>query len=550
MAVVVLYKMTPEASTSFQSLQAAAAACCSDMRLKILIYDNTPGAQAAGALPDGVEHVAAQKNAGLAEAYNYALERAGREGFHWLLTLDQDTALPRDFLVKVVRYVARLQGDPSIAAIVPQITGDGRMLSPNYFQFGARPKWFEKGFIGVPLRATYAFNSASTVRVTALRQMGGYEKRFWLDDSDTYMYHQLHRYGKRVFVAGDIQVGHEFSMLDMNSRLTPVRYRNILLAESAFWDLEMSWLAGVERTGRLVGRIWKHRMRGDSLALKKLTREFAVRRVLQSRRRRIMNWRRETDHRVLETLAIKSTSSGARPKVSVCMTSYNGERYIAAQLRSILDQIQESDEVVVVDDASQDHTRELVLAFRDPRICLIEHSQNCGVVASFEEAVRSASGDILFLSDNDDLWAPMKVEKFLQAFAEHPEVNVVSSKLTLIDEHDLHIEDPRYTQRGNASGFIANVWKNRFHGSAMAFRSSLLPQILPFPSHPDVLHDVWIGTRNAISGGKAHWIDEPLLLYRRHSSNVSQSKSFLHRIRVRLHLLLAHVLFKSGTIRL
>ena len=130
---------------------------------------------------------------------------------------------------------------------------------------------FLAGYRGVPSQQVFAFNSASLLRVSALRQVGGYSPWFWLDNSDSFLYRQLAKYAKRVFVEGRLQVIHSFSMMNMQRNVSPDRYQNILLAESAFWDLEMNSLAGSERTLRLIVRMFKHSRRHDSPALRQLT---------------------------------------------------------------------------------------------------------------------------------------------------------------------------------------------------------------------------------------------------------------------------------------
>ena len=548
--VITIYKMRPCESPSLRTLLDAAGLASQDgLELGVLVWDNTPGGQGSGEIPPGVRYQVAPDNPGLARAYNHALEIACAEGYDWLLTLDQDTILAPEFLVRIGRIARKVENTPSIAAIVPQITGDGRMLSPYWFSGGAIPRWFRKGFTGVPLRATFAFNSASTIRVTALRQIGGYHPWFWLDNSDVYMFRQLHRHGKSVFVAGDIEVGHGFSMMDMQARVTPTRYRNILLAESAFWDLEMGALAGLERTVRLIIRAYKHFRRKDGPELRALTYEFLRRRLLWSRKSRLRAWEEET-RKLYPALAesqlwlfLRETSSGGRLRLSICMAAYNGERYVEKQLRSILDQLHEQDEVIVVDDASKDRTRDIISSLNDGRIRVIEHTRNCGVVASFEDAIRNATGDILFLADDDDIWAPNKAEKVLEAFHKHPDAQIVTTRVSMIDEHGSPSRDTLYSNRKVFySGFWQNVMRNHFQGSAMAFRSSLLRSILPFPKNAGFLHDHWIGTRNAMLGGSVVFIDEPLLFYRRHSQNASRKMTRVQQVKARLQLLWAHFL--------
>jgi len=222
------------------------------------------------------------------------------------------------------------------------------------------------------------------------------------------------------------------------------------------------------------------------------------------------------------------------------MASYNGDRYIQEQIASILPQLSEQDELVVVDDASSDRTKERIVEFNDPRIKLIEHDENQGVVATFEEAMRNAAGDILFLSDGDDIWAPNKVARVLRAFAENPQAQVVATGIALIDQDGHPLDSRDYTKgRRFTPALLPNLVRNRFQGSAMAFRSSLLPKILPFPKRKGFLHDAWIGARNELTGGMTVYLDEPLLYYRRHASNFSKRHNLRMQIRVRVQLILA-----------
>ncbi len=230
-----------------------------------------------------------------------------------------------------------------------------------------------------------------------------------------------------------------------------------------------------------------------------------------------------------------------KPKISVCMASYNGGHYIDLQLASILPQLGPGDEVVIVDDCSKDDTRERIRAFADPRIRLIEHTRNRGVVQTFEDALRNATGDILFLSDDDDLWAPDKVKRFMAAFAQGEQVQVVMSAVALIDPEGKPFRDPRWDRDGQFTrGFLRNVLKNQYQGSAMAFRSTLMRHLLPFNANRTYLHDVWIGTVNDRLRGGLVYLPEPLLLYRRHPGNFSRKLSRWAQVRLRLQLLWDH----------
>jgi glycosyltransferase involved in cell wall biosynthesis len=538
MVVIVLYRIAPKESPAFKSVMAARQEFGRDAGdVRVLLWDNSPMAGAGEGLPEGVAYFADDSNSGLATAYNRALEWAELHGAEWLLTLDQDTAVTAEFFEKMAAAAVESSRYSGIGAVVPQIAAGGKQLSPNWFQLGAIPRWYRSGYTGVPAEPVFAFNSGAMLRVDALKQVGGYDLRFWLDDSDAMIFSKLHEHGKRVYVAGDIQVEHEFSMKDMQRRMSPVRYRNALLAETAFWDLRMNRMAGWERALRLMVRMVKHWMRGDSAELRQITWQALMRRLFTSRRRRIEEWMRATEERVRS-----AEQRSGEPRISACMAAYNGGPFVKAQMQSILTQLGPNDELVVVDDCSKDDTVERIEQVGDARVKLLRHERNAGVVATFEDALRCATGEVLFLCDDDDLWAPTKVQRFMEVFASRPDVEIVSSRVRIIDENDRPLPHSRINRQGRfLPGFWRNLIVNHYQGSAMAIRASLLGRVLPLPARGSFLHDVWIGTRSELLGGKTYFIDEDLLYYRRHSSNASRTKSLPAQIQTRMDLLLAHL---------
>ena len=89
---------------------------------------------------------------------------------------------------------------------------------------------------------------------------------------------------------------------------------------------------------------------------------------------------------------------------SVCMASFNGERYIKEQIDSILLQIGEDDELIISDDGSTDQTVDVICSYRDDRIKFVRNVNRHGCIGNFENALRVASGDFIFLADQDDIW--------------------------------------------------------------------------------------------------------------------------------------------------
>ena len=99
--------------------------------------------------------------------------------------------------------------------------------------------------------------------------------------------------------------------------------------------------------------------------------------------------------------------------ISVCMATYNGERFIVGQIRSILSQLNADDELIISDDGSTDDTTILIEGIGDKRITLLNggfHSP----IKNFENAIKHAKGDVVYLSDQDDLWLPGRVEAALK----------------------------------------------------------------------------------------------------------------------------------------
>ncbi len=216
------------------------------------------------------------------------------------------------------------------------------------------------------------------------------------------------------------------------------------------------------------------------------------------------------------------TRNDGAMNISVCLAMYDGERYIASQIRSILDQLGPSDELVVVDDCSRDASVQIVNAFDDPRIRLIRNDTNLGVLGTFERALRAAAGDLLFLSDQDDIWRSDKVEHVISVFASDPAITLVVSDAQVIDAAGHVTAQSFFGQRGAFSaGLLHNLVKSKHLGCSMAFRRSMLGYFLPIPS--DVpMHDMWFGALNRIYGRTA-FIDQPLISYRRHVRNASPS---------------------------
>lgn len=209
--------------------------------------------------------------------------------------------------------------------------------------------------------------------------------------------------------------------------------------------------------------------------------------------------------------------------ISVCMTSYNGEKYIGKQIETILVNLTDVDELIISDDGSTDQTKDIIMAYsqKDARIRLIDGPKQ-GVIANFEHAIKSARGDFIYLADQDDLWDRKKVER-VQACFEDVNCMLVIHDADIIDEEEKEIEPSFFQRRGSKPGVINNIIKNSYIGCCMAFRREILEQVLPIPKNIE-MHDQWIGILAEMQG-EVCFLEEVLFHYRRHGDNVS---SFEH----------------------
>ena len=196
------------------------------------------------------------------------------------------------------------------------------------------------------------------------------------------------------------------------------------------------------------------------------------------------------------------------------------------------------DEVVIVDDASKDDTVLKIRNFNDPRIKLFENNHNLGVISTFEKSLGHAIGDFIFLSDQDDIWLPNKINKMMEQFFKNSEVTLCLSDASIIDDNGIININTYFEQRGLFKhSVLSNILKNKFLGCSIAFKKSMLSHILPIPNKIPA-HDMWIGLINEIYG-KSAFINEPLFQYRRHSENVSSMthESAIRMIRWRIILI-------------
>lgn len=221
------------------------------------------------------------------------------------------------------------------------------------------------------------------------------------------------------------------------------------------------------------------------------------------------------------------------PRVEVLVCTYNGADFVVEQLQSILQQTSKVDKISIYDDRSSDDTvlriREFLqqLPLAEQRLFSIEvNANNLGYAGNFSRAIARSTGDLLFLSDQDDIWEPGKVEEFLAAFRQH-NPDMVFSDGSLVDYAGRQLGCETILQayaltQELISGFRDRAFqlllkRNYVPGAAAAIRRVTAQNALPVPA--DMPHDYWLAIWCSLHGGIVA-TSKPLYRWRQHGKNV------------------------------
>lgn len=161
------------------------------------------------------------------------------------------------------------------------------------------------------------------------------------------------------------------------------------------------------------------------------------------------------------------------PKVTVLMSVYNGEQYIREAIDSILGQTFKDFEFIIINDGSTDHSRELILSCKDPRIRLVDNKKNIGLTCSLNNGLRIAEGEYIARMDADDISLPARLEKQVEFLDAHPSTGVLGINSWIIDEQGNQLKELNYPASHN--GIMAMILvENRFVHSSIMLRKKVL----------------------------------------------------------------------------
>ena len=219
-------------------------------------------------------------------------------------------------------------------------------------------------------------------------------------------------------------------------------------------------------------------------------------------------------------------------KIDILMATYNGERFLKEQIKSILSQTYKNFNLIISDDASTDKTYEILKYYeqKDKRVKIFKQDKNIGIASNFEFLLNKVESEFFMFADQDDIWEIDKVEISYDKL-EADEADLVYSDLMIVDE-SLNIIEKSYWRK---KGFINKIKKynnfqslylnNYITGSTILCKSKFIDKILPLPKSTQyIIHDYWVSL--VVShNGRLTYIDKPLIKYRQHTKNQIGSKT-------------------------
>lgn len=209
---------------------------------------------------------------------------------------------------------------------------------------------------------------------------------------------------------------------------------------------------------------------------------------------------------------------------SVCIATYNGSKFLKDQLKSVLCQLEIDDEVIIVDDFSEDNTIEIIKKLNDTRIRIFKNKKNCGHVYSFSKALELANNEFIFMCDQDDIWIKNRVQKMKSKIRASNSL-LLSSNQNFINNSNQSILFDHYSiSEAESKLYFLNIKKifkgtAGYYGCAMCLKKELKKIILPIPSYVES-HDLWIAIASNLMKSNHH-LNDYTLKRRIHDKNAS-----------------------------
>lgn len=220
--------------------------------------------------------------------------------------------------------------------------------------------------------------------------------------------------------------------------------------------------------------------------------------------------------------------------ISVVMTSYNGEKFIDAQIKSVLMSLKSNDELIILDDGSDDNSLKIIESHlkNDERIKLIK-SKHIGQSKNTEIGINISKNEIILLCDQDDVWELDKRDIILKKFTDN--IDILHHDASLIDGENKNIEGSLYFYFHPKTSKMSNFYKSSVFGCCLAVRKSFAINTFPIPSK--ICHDIWFAL--ICKKNKLVFIEDKLIKCRRHENNQSgffKRRNMIQVVKSRIYL--------------
>lgn len=209
------------------------------------------------------------------------------------------------------------------------------------------------------------------------------------------------------------------------------------------------------------------------------------------------------------------------PLVSIVMATYNGAKFLEAQMDSLLAQTYPNIEIVAVDDCSKDNTFEILerYAAKHSHIRVFRNTSNLGYTRNFEKAVSLATGEYISFSDQDDIWKPEKTTLLMNAIGDHPMIysdsQLVSEDLRPLWKHsDLKNQTP-------FDSCLYFTTDNCVAGHSLIMKRAIAVAAMPYPT--EAAYDLWLPFFATLHG-EIQYINTAFVQWRQHNSNITGRK--------------------------
>lgn len=490
---------------------------------KLYLIDNSPkeNAHAKAMSCAWIEYIFPGKNLGYGSANNIGFERAISDGADYHVVLNPDLEFDPSVIDTLADYADH---HPDVVYILPKVVyPDGslqylckllptpsdlflrRFLPDNPWSRKHNDRYvlMESGYnriINPPcLSGCFMFMRVSTLKEHNLF----FDERFFMYMEDFDLIRRLHRVGKTIFYP-DAQIVHKHE----KSSYKNLKALKTHLKSAYLYFNKYGWFFDRERKSE------------NRKILEEIRRMPAGEQTFENGPASGMTLPKQAEKPVQGTLPVPDFPESQDGPVSVAMTVYNGEKYLAAQLESILVDLKAGDELLVSYDRSTDASWDILMRYQKkfPELVRVVENQKPGVTSNFENAIRNAQNPYIFLSDQDDLWVRGKRASVLKSFREE-QADFVIHNAVMVDADGKVISKPVFDMYRLGNGLLKNIVKSRYSGCCMAFRKTLVPYMLPIPEDTG-MYDRWLALVGEIKG-KVVYNPDILLQHRLHGDNVT-----------------------------